>query len=919
MTMNRLVYIRGAADNKGAHDMLNRGPRSSIIAALLLAASLVSTSWGRANERAVEFNIPPQALGSALLIFAKQADVQVSVSTTAIADMKTPGVVGTFTPSVALTKLLVETDLGFSTVGDRTFAVLQMQSTRASAMPNVANASSFWSSDVPRGTVRLAQIDANGRVDATQDAVAAKAGDKDPQELLGEVTVTGTHIRGIQNNTAPVTIYDREEIDSRGYLSTQEFIRSLPQNFKGGDSGASEDGILSTANGLNNLESASGVNLRGLGTSSTLVLLNGHRIPPSAFGAAVDVSMIPLTAIDRVEVLTDGASAIYGSDAVGGVVNFVLRKDYDGAETEMQAGGVTSGDRRQYVVGQTLGQTWNGGSGLLSLQYDDASALGSHERSFTASLERPNDLYPSTAQFSGILNGRQQLAKNVDASADVAYGHEVARRDYTSPGQSQSSDTTTEFVSANGGVGWVPFGSWQFDVSGLYSEVETSQDVEFEPSLPGYMNGTLFIRNTFLLREADLVADGSLFPIPGGDVKAALGGSYRTEAFSSRSPWAQIERLFDRDVWAVFGEFQVPLISDANSLPFMRHLDFSLSVRHDHYSDFGETTNPKFGLFWSVSDSLGLRAAYGTSFHAPDASQQTLNNLSRFVFNFPFALPTGGEGPVLVTTGSPELQPEESQNLSVGLDYRPASVPGLRLSLNYFDIIYSDRLVTTPFDTSALLTPDVYGPLITQFSSDVEAAAYLAGLIAQGFQFDDFTGTGTTGILYAYTFALTNASRVHQNGLDAGVEYSIRSGANEFDFRVAATLIDEIKTGFCATCTSTDLVNEYGQPLRLRARADFGWARGAWRLNSAVNYANSYRDITVTPPGSIESHATVDVSARYSPSALEGVTAGINVTNLFDADPPRTASGLAFGGIRYDIANADPLGRIVSLEVRKSW
>src|SRR5205814_1484916 len=110
--------------------------------------------------------------------------------------------------------------------------------------------------------------------------------------------------------------YDRQALDQSGYSRVQDFIRSLPQNFKGGGTGASEDGIL-TGDGQTNLENSSGANLRGLGNSSTLVLLNGHRVAASNYGSVVDLSLFPLASIDRIDVLTDGASAIYGADAVG--------------------------------------------------------------------------------------------------------------------------------------------------------------------------------------------------------------------------------------------------------------------------------------------------------------------------------------------------------------------------------------------------------------------------------------------------------------------------------------------------------------------------------------------------------------------------------------------------------------------------
>jgi outer membrane receptor protein involved in Fe transport len=108
------------------------------------------------------------------------------------------------------------------------------------------------------------------------------------------------------------------------------------------------------------------INLRGLGSDATLTLVNGRRIAPSAAGAFVDVSQIPMAGVDRVEILPDGASALYGSDAIGGVVNFVMRKHYEGAETSARYG---AGDGfEEYSASQVFGKDW--GSGSLTLAYE---------------------------------------------------------------------------------------------------------------------------------------------------------------------------------------------------------------------------------------------------------------------------------------------------------------------------------------------------------------------------------------------------------------------------------------------------------------------------------------------------------------------------------------------------------------------
>src|SRR5690606_30755313 len=113
---------------------------------------------------------------------------------------------------------------------------------------------------------------------------------------------------------------------------------SIPQNFNGGQNpgvaGGGNQGV-----GNENASSSSALNLRGLGPAATLTLLNGHRLAYDTVGQGVDISQIPLNAIDRIEIVPDGSSALYGSDAVGGVANVILRRDYDDLYASARLGG----------------------------------------------------------------------------------------------------------------------------------------------------------------------------------------------------------------------------------------------------------------------------------------------------------------------------------------------------------------------------------------------------------------------------------------------------------------------------------------------------------------------------------------------------------------------------------------------------
>lgn len=155
-------------------------------------------------------------------------------------------------------------------------------------------------------------------------AFAQDQADEEDEVELDRVLVTGSRIKRVDVEGAlPVTVIDREQIELSGETNAADMIRNLTFNSSGSfrpQSGSSAQGV-------------STVSLRGLGSSRTLVLVNGRRMAKApSIGSAPDLNVIPLAAIERIEVLTDGASAVYGSDALGGVINVITRKDFEGAE-----------------------------------------------------------------------------------------------------------------------------------------------------------------------------------------------------------------------------------------------------------------------------------------------------------------------------------------------------------------------------------------------------------------------------------------------------------------------------------------------------------------------------------------------------------------------------------------------------------
>jgi iron complex outermembrane receptor protein len=172
------------------------------------------------------------------------------------------------------------------------------------------------------------------------------------QEALERVTITGSSIKRLESETAlPVTVVTREQIERSGATNVEDVLRRVS-----GMSGLVSDSTQGAGYATSN------ANMRGLGPNSTLVLLNGRRLAGHPFGSiggsvAVDLNSIPFAAIERIEVLRDGASAIYGTDAVGGVVNFITRKDYRNGELSVRYGDTEAGvGGRETGVSLAFGQ-----------------------------------------------------------------------------------------------------------------------------------------------------------------------------------------------------------------------------------------------------------------------------------------------------------------------------------------------------------------------------------------------------------------------------------------------------------------------------------------------------------------------------------------------------------------------------------
>lgn len=369
------------------------------------------------TDQTAEIRLAAGPLKTALLALAHQTGVQIVFTSQLVEGRLAPAVSGRLTADQALERLIAGSNLEVRRAGER---VLVLRA-REGVFPTAATQGAGGLAAAERGP------------EAPQAQAAARPAD-DPT-LLSEIVV-GSHIRGVRDTASPVIVLSRDDLDQAGHTSVADAMSALPQAF--GGLGSEDTTSTATDSTGTNSSRATGVNLRGLGTDATLVLINGRRLAGTGLqGDFADLSSIPMAAVDRIEVLLDGASALYGSDAVGGVVNVVLRKSFDGAESRLLTGGATRGGASQWSFGQTLGATWDSGHVVASYEHANRDRLRGRDRDFTGQA----DLRP----FGGTDHRRFYSSPGNILRADSAGN--IVPAYATPPGQNGVGLTPSSFLA----------------------------------------------------------------------------------------------------------------------------------------------------------------------------------------------------------------------------------------------------------------------------------------------------------------------------------------------------------------------------------------------------------------------------------------------------------------------------------------
>lgn len=300
---------------------------------------------------------------------------------------------------------------------------------------------------------------------------------------MERVQITGSRINLKQaqiSGVGPVTVIDADTIQRSGAISVETLLQRLPSS--AGTAG-SQSSAYWTSNGYGTTQ----VNLRGLGINRTLVLLNGRRVVSGGTGAnsAVDLNMIPIAMIERIEVLKDGASAIYGADAVAGVVNIITKKAFDGVEMSARYGKTERGDGEEKAADLVMGTRSERGSLMASLNYSESGSVNLASRAPCALIEDGGQLVCSGS--SSTLGGRARLADGTRVNFNQdPNGNPRGYERYDAAKHGYNSNPFLNAVSPIKRIGVSAFGNLRLnDKVDLFSELMFTNRQSSQLATPG--------------------------------------------------------------------------------------------------------------------------------------------------------------------------------------------------------------------------------------------------------------------------------------------------------------------------------------------------------------------------------------------------------------------------------------------------
>jgi outer membrane receptor protein involved in Fe transport len=869
--------------------------RSGVLRRLCLASvigcALASPAWAQTTGEMHDYAVPAGTLAQSINAIGQSNDVQVIYDAALLKGKTTVPISGHLTLSQALDKALAGSGLTYEFVNSGHTVVI-----RKTPLPPQKNNS------------------------AAPGNEATKTKENVEPTRLTTVTVTGSRIRG-GTTPSPVITIGSEQIQEEGFTDLGEVIRSIPQNFSGGQNPGVLSGNLQGAGNVNqNLTGGSSLNLRGLGPDATLTLLDGRRMSYDGFSQAVDISAIPVEAVARIEIVPDGASAIYGSDAVGGVGNVILKQDFDGVTVGTRFGGATQGGLASHEYNITAGTTWR--SGGLIATYKDVSVdpIYSSQRRYTEQLVDPSTLFPGSDLHSGLFSVHESLGGFAELRLDALHFQRSQLHWYHSSGGSSqvTPDTATTLVSPNLEI-WLP-NDWSLSLSATSG---SSKHHQYRRQTVIVTGATTVIDTCYCndSRSYELGAEGPLFSLPGGDARLATGIGYRENEFRDVD-YIRNSNTFggSEGVRFAYAELNLPLIGPGQQVRGIRRLEITAAARSEDYSTFGSVTTPELGVLYDPNSNLTLKGSWGKSFKAPTLFER---DYAQNAYLFAPSVFGGIGYPADATAldldgGNKNLQPERATTQSVSLAFHPEALRDFDAELSWFRIDYRDRVIQPIVNASQALSNTIYAPFIDLAPTPEAVADVIANAgMLYNFVGAPFDPNKVAALIYTQ---YANVAQQRIQGVDLAGSYRFKLGSGVLTLRGSASWLDSTQQTL-PTEPEYPLSGTLFNPPKVSSRVGAVWGRGGFTASFFANYRSGVTNLIDHVKSA--SFTTFDAALHYATGkrddAWSGMDVALSVDNAFDRDPPLYHVASPLYAAPYDSTNYSAIGRYLSVSVSKHF
>jgi iron complex outermembrane receptor protein len=734
---------------------------------------------------------------------------------------------------------------------------------------------------------------------------------------IQDVVVTGTRDtqRSAGESLSPIDVISAKDLQRTGQTDLRDaLVKLLPSVSR-----------LAQTGDAANLTSA--LTLRGLSPNHVLLLVNGKRRhtsanitadPGSQQGATpVDVDLIPVSAVDHIEVLRDGAAAQYGSDAIAGVINIILKNSSSGGGVTLTSGEYFKHD------GFTLGGATDAGLPLgedgflhLSAEYrrhEHSLRSGPDDRTGTYANHTLGDPYIRRESFGA--NAGINLGRDIEAYAFATMAHRsgASIQNYRLPSKLpqvypngfspvETSNETDAGVTA--GIKGSDLAGWRWDLSATYGsdsvKIGMVDSVNTDLYAATGATPTDFhlsqFKNTQQAVNGDLARSFATAVLP-APLSVALGAEFRRETYEigagdpasyygsgsqalpGLSPVSAGKH--SRNIGAAYGDF---------STKFTPQWEGELAGRYEHYSDAGSTSNAKLSTRYEFTPRTALRATASTGFRAPSLAQEYYTSLA--------VSPTTAGGQLAVNSdaarklGALPLRPEKSRSYNLGLVVEP--LDNLHLTLDAYRIDIRDRIVQ---------------------GGTYSGAAAIAALTAAGISLP----SGLSSVSASY---FANGVDTRTQGVDLVASYPVNlGGAGRIDWDASAninntrvtrvgvdgngkTLLNAQQVGYLTTATPKN-----------KLIVGAAWTLDPWGVSlHATRYGRTATEATFYSGPNIYSTSVfnhienapktvVDLEVRYAVTRRLQLAAGAN--NLFNVYPSKVPAISRYLGVyQYDTASA---------------